>query len=345
MQFKCFKAWDQLPKSAEILFGQAEKQSLFLSRPWFENLAATALGQDQNLLLACVVDSRCVLAILPLTTRDDGNYEPLSHHVTPLYSILLEETKRDAIITCLVGGLQSLPNKIHRFLPIDADDKNMNHLQQVMESLGYECNRYIRIFNWVHSINGASFKQYMAARPAHLRNTIKRKSRKLEREHGYHIRLFVDDDLQLALTDYQKVFRASWQGTEHFAGFIPGLLNHFAKHGWLRLAILYSDQRPIAAQLWFVAHQKASIFRLAYDKAWKNYSPGSILTSYLMEHVIDIDKVNEVDFLTGNDPYKQNWMSRCNKRWVMGCGNKPKFQSTLIRIIARMKALGERVLT
>ena len=29
----------------------------------------------------------------------------------------------------------------------------------------------------------------------------------------------------------------------------------------------------------------------------------------MMEHVIDVDQVEEIDFLTGNDAYKQDWMS------------------------------------
>lgn len=341
MQFVCFNTWEQLPESADALFAKAAKESLFLSRPWFENLTDTALERDKTLTLACVVDDKCVLAILPLTTRPDGNYEPLSIHASPLYSLLLAEMEQEEIITCLVGGLRRLPNRIHRFLPIDANDENMNRLQQEMELVGFECYRYFRISNWVHTTKGASFEQYMAARPAQLRNTIARKSRKLEREHGYHIRLFVHDDLQLALADYQTVFRASWQGTEHFADLIPGLVNRLADSGWVRLAILYIAGRPAAAQLWFVAHRRASIFRLAYDKAWKSYSPGSILTRYLMERVIDIDKVEEVDFLTGNDPYKRNWMSQYRKRWILGCGNGPEPQSPTARFAALVKKLSD----
>jgi hypothetical protein len=344
MQFVCYSTWDQLPESADALFAKAAKESLFLSRPWFENLASTSLEQDQTLFLACVVNGRCVLAILPLSTRPDGNYEPLSNHVSPLYSLLLAEMEQDKVVACLVDGLRRLPNRIHRFLPIDADDENMNCLQQEMESVGFECYRYFRIFNWVHATEGASFEQYMAARPAQLRNTIARKSRKLEREHGYHIRLFMHDDLQLALADYKSVFRASWQGTEFFADLIPGLVNRLAERGWLRLAILYIAGRPAAAQLWFVAYRRASIFRLAYDKAWKRYSPGSILTRYLMEHVIDVDKVEEIDFLTGNDPYKRDWMSQCRKRWVLGCGVGREPKSPVARFVALLKKLLDRFL-
>ena len=44
--------------------------------------------------------------------------------------------------------------------------------------------------------------------------------------------------------------------------------------------------------------------------------------SYLMEYVIDTDKVDEIDFLTGNDRYKQDWMSERRERWELTCVRK-----------------------
>ena len=46
MKFECYSSWDQLPDSANALFEQGEKDSIFFSRPWFTNLAA-ALDDDQ----------------------------------------------------------------------------------------------------------------------------------------------------------------------------------------------------------------------------------------------------------------------------------------------------------
>lgn len=34
-----------------------------------------------------------------------------------------------------------------------------------------------------------------------------------------------------------------------------------------------------------------------------------------MEHVIDVDRVREVDYLTGDDAYKKDWMSHRRERW------------------------------
>ena len=159
----------------------------------------------------------------------------------------------------------------------------------------------------------------MAARPAWLRNTISRKTRKLDREHGFEIRLFTGDEVPRAMSDYYAVYTASWKANEQYVDFLDGVVAGFSRPGWSRLAVLYVKGQPVAAQLWFVLRGKASIFRLAYDKAWKQYSPGSILTSFLMEYVIDTDQVAEIDFLTGNEAYKQDWMSERRERFALSC--------------------------
>ena len=87
-------------------------------------------------------------------------------------------------------------------------------LQQAMESSGYTCFRKFRFYNWVHRLHGASFADYMAARPSRVRNTIARKQRRLEREHGYEIRLFTEGDVQQAMADYYAVYNASWKARE-----------------------------------------------------------------------------------------------------------------------------------
>jgi CelD/BcsL family acetyltransferase involved in cellulose biosynthesis len=34
-----------------------------------------------------------------------------------------------------------------------------------------------------------------------------------------------------------------------------------------------------------------------------------------MEYAFDVDRVSEVDYLTGDDPYKKQWMSHRRERW------------------------------
>ena len=321
MKFVCYSNWDQLPESANALFEQSEKDSIFFSRPWFECMTVTALEDKHTLVLACVVDGDNVMAILPLM-ESTGNktWYALRHGFTPLYSLLLADDDQERVLDRLSQGLDQLP--VHGLLlePVSTDDREINGLQKKLEIAGFSCEHIFRHYNWIYRLQGKSYVEYMAERPAQLRNTISRKKRKLEREYGYEIRLYTGDEVLAHMSDYYVVYNASWKQNEiRNVGFQDCFIEDFSKAGWSRLAILYVKGQPVAAQLWFVRHGKASIFRLAYDKAWKKYSTGSILTSYLMEYVIDTDKVNEIDFLTGNDAYKQEWMSERRERFLLSC--------------------------
>jgi hypothetical protein len=336
MEFTCFKHWSQLPKSADELFSIYEQESLFFSRPWFENLVNTALQPDQSMLLACVIDhdndQNHVLAILPLMVDAQHNCSILSHRYTSVYTLLLATTHQDSVLTCLIHGLSTLQFHSLRFEPMAEHDPQLQLLQQAMEVNGFSCHRHFKFYNWFHQTNGQTFSDYMAERPGRLRNTIARKGRKLEREHGYEIRLYIDDDIQQGLDDYKAIYHSSWKANELFGSIIDGLVKHLSQQGWLRLAVLYTNKQPAAAQLWFVVHKKASIFRLAYDEAWKQYSPGSLLTHYLMEYVMDTDKVEEIDFLMGNEAYKQDWMTERRERWSLVCAQNNPAQSKMNRI-------------
>ncbi len=314
MEFICYTDWDQLPKSADWLFTQAEKESVFFSRPWFENLVQNGLDEGHSVAFACVQDDDRVLAMLPLSWRESGHYLSLKNLYGSLSTLLLDKNRPQATLACLVDGLRQLPVKYLQLDPIAENDRTMDLLQQAFEAIGYTCQRYFRFYNWIYRTEGQSYADYLASRATRVRNTLARKQRKLEREHGYSIRLFNAGNLQQGLADYHAVYSASWKANELFTGFVEGLADSFSKRGWLRLAILYIDNRPAAAQFWFVAYGKASIFKLAYDEAWKRYSPGTILTAYLMEHVIDSDQATEIDFLSGNDAYKQEWMSERRQR-------------------------------
>lgn len=339
MEFICYSKWKQLPTSANQLFEEHARTSIFFSRTWLESLDKVIQHDDQSLLLACVIEGRQVLAILPLMFRDGKHLYSLKHFYSSLYTLLLVQHNQQAVLNCLVQGLDRMSIESLRLDPIAEDDHNVQMLQSTMVSSGYQCHRHFRFYNWIYRLQGQSYEEYMATRPSRVRNTVSRKQRKLQREHGYQIRLYTDNDLELALNDYNHVYRNSWKAHEQFDGFIDNLSKTLAQAGWLRLAVLYIDEQPAAAQLWFVVHDRASIFKLVYDEAWKQYSPGSILISYLMKHVIEIDKVSEIDFLTGNDAYKQDWMSERRERWMLSLYKPHKPERLVEQLTTRLKKL------
>jgi len=343
MRFIVYRQWEQLPECANSLFRKGEQESLFFSRIWLENLTAHALTEQQSLLLACVVEDERFLSILPLIEPLEGDLSSLSSNFTSLYSLLISHSdQQDAILDCLAVGLSQMSAHLIHFEPIDTNDDNIIRLRQRMEYHGFQSHSYFRFYNWTHPLKGQSFDEYMADRPANLRNTITRKQHKLEREHGYDIRLFNNNSsdhslLNKVLADYHAVYKTSWKSNEFFADFTPTLVKSCSQKGWLRLAILYVNEQPIAAQIWFVAQHKANIYRLVYDEDWKRYSPGSILTEYLMRYAIDTDKVTEIDFLTGNERYKQDWMTVRKERLGIRLAKIPEAKNNFTRALQLLK--------
>ena len=80
--------------------------------------------------------------------------------------------------------------------------------------------------------------------------------------------------------------------------------------GCYRLGLARLDGHVIAAQFWTVCESVADIHKLAHREEFKELSPGTILSVALFRHVIDLDKVSSIDFGTGNDRYKADWMDR-----------------------------------
>src|SRR5260370_38134266 len=108
--------------------------------------------------------------------------------------------------------------------------------------------------------------------------------------------------------------------------------------GWLRLGVAYTGARPAAAQVWSVNNGTASIYKIAYDQKFKELSVGSYLTMHLMERAIDVDKVREIDYLSGDDRYKSDWMSHRREHWGILAMN-PR---TLLAALAVIRHVGGR---
>ena len=83
----------------------------------------------------------------------------------------------------------------------------------------------------------------------------------------------------------------------------------------MRLGLAYIDGQPVAAQYWTVENGVALIHKLAHDERHLSASPGTLLSAALFQHVIDIDLVDEIDFGTGSDGYKREWMEAVRPRY------------------------------
>ncbi|MFD1950612.1 GNAT family N-acetyltransferase [Sphingomonas arantia] len=154
------------------------------------------------------------------------------------------------------------------------------------------------------------FAAWWAGRPGQLRNTAKRKAKatpfRIAIADGF------DPDLWAA---YERVYADSWKGAEGSPALLRTLVEQEGAAGTLRLGVAWLADEPVAAQWWLVERGHATIHKLAYVESARPLSPGTVLTAALFRHVIDRDRPATIDFGTGDDPYKADWMDGREVLW------------------------------
>lgn len=171
--------------------------------------------------------------------------------------------------------------------------------------------------SWRVDTQGLDFAAYWARRPARLRNTAERKAKAAALEIAVHERF----DPQ-AWADYEAVYAASWKPEEGSPAFLRALAEQEGAAGTLRLGIARKDGSAVAAQLWLVENGEATIHKLAYRDDAKALSPGTVLGMAMFRHVLDRDRVSRIDYGTGDEPYKADWMDERRTLWRITAYNR-----------------------
>lgn len=323
---RCFGALDSLPSYYDALFSRSG-QNFFLTRPWFENFAATTSCETEELrivgvesdepepvALAAFVGKRHWTTHTPLRLRA---FSALANFYTMDFAPLLAE-EDGAILKQLFRGISAMspiPDVVG-IGPVDPSVGSTSLLIASLQDTGFVVRQSFRFGNWYEPVGGRTFDEYLKDRPSILRNTLRRRRQALTKAHRARFEIVSDSSgLAAGFAAYESAYRSSWKGEERYPTFIPGLLRTAAAAGCLRLGILYVDDTPAAAQIWITSGRTATIYKLAYDERFKSLSVGSLLTEHMMRHSIDVDRVEEIDFGSGDDSYKKDWMSARREKW------------------------------
>jgi hypothetical protein len=164
--------------------------------------------------------------------------------------------------------------------------------------------------SWRADTSGKSFEDFWSSRPSRLRGTAARKGRTA----GLTVDIHRSFD-PAAWAAYEDVYRASWKPQEGSFPFLRALAEREGAAGALRLGIARKDGAPVAAQLWTVENGTAWIHKLAYREDARGLSPGTILSEAMFRSAIDEDRVATIDYGTGDEPYKADWMDRRETLW------------------------------
>ena len=281
--------------AAEAPFDRAE---------WWEDLCAHCALRP----LYALARDETGLALLPLASPRGGAVVGLANWYTFRWRPLVTPGANG--LTLLTALLRDL-GRAHWRLQFDHvpdEDGSATLAAAALRAAGWRTSISQDDINHVLTVGGRDFATYLATRPGVLRSTLRRKAAHVDCE---VLTAFSPE----AWATYEAIYDASWKGEEGSPAFLRAFAAAEGAAGRLRLGLARIDGEPVAAQLWTVEGATAFIHKLAYREEARALSPGTALTAAMMAHVVDRDRVALVDFGTGDDPYKRDWMEQARPRY------------------------------
>ena len=284
-----------------------------------QGLDGPGAGPFDRLAWFALLETGDIRPLVALAERDGEQLAlPLQHQPSGLASLtnwfsftwrpLGQSTE---LLTAIARDLRSKTHRID-MAPLPAEDGSTAALERAFREAGWWIWRAQCDENHVLRVAGRRFADYWAQRPGKMRTTLKRKAKKVDVE-------ILDHFDETAWRDYQSVYAESWKPAEERADILEQFARAEGAAGRLRLGIARADGVPVAAQFWTVENGTAYIHKLAHIEAAKPLSAGTTLSAALFEHVIDTDRVEMVDFGTGTDAYKRDWMEANRPRYRLTC--------------------------
>ncbi len=283
---------DGLPADCEALF--ARGGSVFTTRPWWQAVTAAALpagGHPQYIVIR--IDGRAV-GLFPMLLHAGLN--AFTTPYTCLYTPLIPRAE-DVWLVCQAFGRYCTAAAITR---LDAIPEEWPFLPEAID--GFRAA-------------GLSWTDYLAGRPGALRETVRRRIRRASRLPDAEFRVISHPtDLESGIVDFERIYATSWKEPEPFPTFNATLMRTAAAEGILRLGLWSIGFQPVAVQFWIMEAGHATVLKLAHDEAFRSHSPGTVLTAYMIQHMLDVERAESIDFGRGDDPYKQDWARRRRRR-------------------------------
>ncbi len=337
-----------LPADARALLGPA----LFAGPAWWSCVQAEALPTGSTpCFLLCRIGGRAT-ALLVLCRTADGALSSLATPYTCLYAPALAPgipaEARGAALVALAHFCRR--SAVTRLEALDPDAPSTVALAAAAARAGLCVLRFANFGNWHEDVTGQDWPGYLANRPGALRETIRRRLRRADRQADAMLTV-VDGaaGLEEGIAAYEAVYARSWKEPEPFPCFNAALMRALAPLGMLRLGVWSIAAQPVAAQFWVVDGGRATVLKLAHDEAFKPLSPGTVLTALMLRRLLEQDHVTEIDFGRGDDDYKQGWAGERRQRiglWLVN-PRRPAAWPVLLRhlagrLAAKLRGAGRR---
>jgi hypothetical protein len=323
MRVKAYSSLSELPRIYDDFFSRVEKTSVFFARSWFERTSEHFLSSPDLLRLYGVENEEDVLALFIAVETKEAESRFSTMKLRTLQGCTTTQSFRSSLlIDSSIESDEDLIVALFSFLRgegldyqcIDIDllclsDARALRWAEAIRSCGLLCHVEQQEWNRYEDVSETPFSKL-------AKKSTRRRERKLAKTVSLRFEMFTSpEDMALAQSAYEDIYRRTWKKPDVGREFAADLIVDFARQNWVRFLVIYADDKPIAAECFFVHAGIANSFRTAYDLGYRDYSVGSIVLQRMIEHVMGQDAVREIDFGPGDEPYKKQWLSKRRKLW------------------------------
>jgi CelD/BcsL family acetyltransferase involved in cellulose biosynthesis len=292
--------WSELARTSDNIFSTWEWADC-----WWRHYG----GARRAMPLACVDGEGRTVAILPLCVERRGPLRIarlIGHGPADELGPVCAPADRAAALTALPAARVAAPEPWSVLLA-----------ERLAADLGWSPPRGARALRHESSplvaIAGLDWDGYLATRSSNFRSQVRRKERKLQREHGLAYRLC--DDQERLDGDLDALFELHdqrWgdEGSGAFDETRQAFHRDFARvaleRGWLRLWIAEIDGRPVAAWHGFRYAGAELYYQSGRDPEWERSSVGLVLMAHTLRSAIE-DGMDSYRLLRGGEAYKERF--------------------------------------
>jgi CelD/BcsL family acetyltransferase involved in cellulose biosynthesis len=259
--------------------------------------------------------------VLPLV-RDGSVLRSPTNSETPIFGLLAvdDEGARQLVATLLAAPARRVDLSFIR-----EDDSGFQALKEEARARGFRTiTRPVLLSAYVSTQD--PWSDYQATLSAKLRSEIQRRRRRLQ-ELGDLTLLVADgsERLEDLLSEGFQVEQSGWKGAHGTAinssprrrRFYREVARWAGERGWLRLAFLRLDGRPIAFDLCLETDGVHFLLKTGFDHDFSRFGPGMILRSMMLERAFSgpIDAYEFLGTVAGtNNRWKLEWTDRYRER-------------------------------
>jgi CelD/BcsL family acetyltransferase involved in cellulose biosynthesis len=288
--------WDRLAERSGNVFATWEWMST-----WWE-----LRGEDCELAACtCRRPSGELAAIVPMCVEATGVQRELrfiGHGASDRLGPICDPADRNGVATAMLDWLDRSADRFDIFIGDDtpADEKWGELLN---------AKTVKRTSSPVLRARGADWDAFLRSRSRNFRDQVRRRDRRLRREHDLRFRLSDGPRLGDDLETLFRLHRERWseRGPTSFGTGDVELHRRFApralQRGWLRLWIAELDGRPAAAWYGFRYGGAEWYYQAGRDPRLDALSVGFVLLAHTVREAL-ADGVDEYRLLRGGEPYK-----------------------------------------